>query len=284
MAATRDPNIPADAFIIIIGAMKAGTTTLYSHLAMHPKICPARTKEPDYFLEEAKGEIGTGTYEQLWKFDPDQHSYVIEASTGYAKHISQGVPERIKAYGLKPKFLYVLRDPIKRIESDYNFMRRIDPNLTWSIDGDALVQCSDYMYFVDMYERVFGKGCLHIIDFDDLVQQPLETMNSVFGVLNLGPLTTLKTDKVENATSARSSLESKLMAPLRPLTGKLPDNVRNAFKNILRPVLSKVSSQPETIRLTEQQRERIHATLQPNMLRLAEHSNINVQKWGFEAP
>jgi|GEM_PF-6934210 tRNA A37 threonylcarbamoyladenosine biosynthesis protein TsaE len=37
--------------IMIIGAMKSGTTNLFRSLAQHSKICPCEVKEPRFFLQ-----------------------------------------------------------------------------------------------------------------------------------------------------------------------------------------------------------------------------------------
>lgn len=273
--------IPPEAFILIIGAMKAGTTTLYGHLAAHPKICPPRMKEPDFFLQEKLGTLGDGSYEKLWRFDPAQHSFAIEASTGYAKHFSDAVPKKIKHFGLQPKLIYILRDPFERIQSEYNFMKRFDPNWPWDIDTEGSVISSDYMHFIDIYEEVFGLGSVYVIDFDDLVQQPLETVNNILKELGLIPFETLVKDKVENATVSRSPLESRLIGPFRPLINIMPTGLRDSFKAILRPVLSQVSHQPAYVRLTNLQRAKIKETLAPGMVRLAQRTGIDISKWGF---
>ncbi len=36
-------------FALIIGAMKCGTTSLFSYLAQHPEISACQPKEPDFF-------------------------------------------------------------------------------------------------------------------------------------------------------------------------------------------------------------------------------------------
>src|ERR1700757_1899826 len=43
------PRMPCDAYVIIIGAMNCGTSSLYTYLAEHPEICPCITKEPEFF-------------------------------------------------------------------------------------------------------------------------------------------------------------------------------------------------------------------------------------------
>ncbi len=43
--------------LVIIGAMKCGTTSLYKYLDMHPEIRMSELKEPDFFVD---------TWEELW--------------------------------------------------------------------------------------------------------------------------------------------------------------------------------------------------------------------------
>ena len=60
--------------------------------------------------------MNVARYEDLWDFDPDRHRYAMEASTGYTKWGERGAAEQIHAYGLRPKLVYVIRDPFERIE------------------------------------------------------------------------------------------------------------------------------------------------------------------------
>jgi len=115
-------KIPDDAYVMIIGAMKCGTTTLYWHLSQHPNICPCITKEPEYFSERQRHKISVEQYSDLWEFKSDQHKYVLEASTGYTKYpYESNVTKNIKKFGISPIFIYIVRNPFERIESQYNF-------------------------------------------------------------------------------------------------------------------------------------------------------------------
>jgi hypothetical protein len=115
-------EIPKDRYALIIGSMKCATTSLFSYLAEHPAIAPAKIKEPEFFSRNQGHQAKLARYEDLWDFDPDIHRYAMEASTGYSKWGERGAAERIHAYGLRPRLVYVVRDPFARIESHYNFM------------------------------------------------------------------------------------------------------------------------------------------------------------------
>ena len=62
----------------------------------------------------------------------------MEASTGYTKFDERGAAEAIHAYGLRPRLIYIVRDPFERIELHYNFMlqdpawRRAITDPSWS--------------------------------------------------------------------------------------------------------------------------------------------------------
>jgi len=74
-----------DAYDIIIGAMKCGTSSLYSYLLDHPQICPPIVKEPEFFSENQAHGVQVDNYSDLWSFDDTVHKYALEASTGYTK-------------------------------------------------------------------------------------------------------------------------------------------------------------------------------------------------------
>lgn len=107
---------------IIAGTEKAGTTSVFTYLGEHPEVCGSATKETDFFRQEF-----TGDQQQ------DQHNYaryfsrcgksarvVMEASPGYLGEAVDVVP---RMHSLIPdaKLLFVLRNPVERLYSSYNF-------------------------------------------------------------------------------------------------------------------------------------------------------------------
>ena len=81
-----------DAYVMIIGAMKCGTSSLYEYLIEHPQICPCAIKEPEFFSAcQPHGYDANGRrvkdhiarYDDLWAFDAARHRYALEASTGH---------------------------------------------------------------------------------------------------------------------------------------------------------------------------------------------------------
>ncbi|GJL65751.1 MAG: sulfotransferase [Nitrospirales bacterium] len=273
--------IPNDAYIMIIGAMKSGTTTLYWHLTQHPKICSCVHKEPEYFSENQGHGVSVPHYSDLWDYDPNQHRYVLEASTGYTKYPCEpNVADKIKAYGITPTFLYVVRDPFMRIESDYNFSldkEWFDPKLP--ITDDRYVSISNYFMQLEPYRKQFGVTNILVLDFDELVSNPAQLLTSVFDRLQLSSTDIEIVDEVKHKTRELSKAEVFLtMHPgIKSVTSLLPHSVKQFMKGLYEPV-SQISQKKQ---LTTEERAIIHTKLQNHMSLFQKHYGFHVEKWGF---
>lgn len=104
---------------IIIGAAKAGTTSLYQQLSAHPDLFLSTPKEPEFFARDDRYAAGLESYARLFAgARPDQ--ICGEASTLYslsplfpqtAARMAEAVP------GVK--LIYMLREPVARAYSYY---------------------------------------------------------------------------------------------------------------------------------------------------------------------
>ena len=106
---------------LIVGAMKAGTTSVYNDLIKHPEIFMPEQKEPELLLWQDRTDAQVAdTYRSLMKgAAPGMRTG--EASTGYTKMPeSEGCAQRaLRVLGPDVKILYFERDPIARAISHY---------------------------------------------------------------------------------------------------------------------------------------------------------------------
>ena len=108
--------------LLIIGAARSATTSMCRILSKHPTVCFCSVKEPQFF-SEADWNDRLDTYHELFKCD-DLMIYA-EGSTNYSKfpHFNLNIHRDIYEYNPAMKFIYMMRDPVERIISHYNFAR-----------------------------------------------------------------------------------------------------------------------------------------------------------------
>jgi hypothetical protein len=79
--------------LIVIGAMKSGTTSLHHYLGLHPEVHMSPTKELDFFINEKNWIRGLNWYHSQFK---EKRPIVGESSPNYTKHPTfSHVPENI---------------------------------------------------------------------------------------------------------------------------------------------------------------------------------------------
>ncbi len=107
---------------LIIGAMKAGTTSLYEYLLRHPQFVEPLVKEIRYFAWEADKPLDWywAHFAAMSQIQPGQ--VTGEASPGYIFHPL--APERVASVLPDAKLIALLRDPISRAVSHYHHARR----------------------------------------------------------------------------------------------------------------------------------------------------------------
>jgi hypothetical protein len=127
-------------FFIIGGSEKAGTTSLFEYFASHPQICSSKYKETDYFRKES---CCVADYEGLFNQLQRDHLYYMEASPAYLGLAAKVIP-KIQSTTIRPKIVFVVRDPIERLKSSYMF-HRSKLYIGEDLDINAYVSlCLDY--------------------------------------------------------------------------------------------------------------------------------------------
>jgi hypothetical protein len=119
LTATRAGS-PARPDCLIIGAAKAGTTSLFNVLAAHPAIAPSTVKETRFFSRDDHFARGLAWYYDTYFRAAPPAAARLEASPAYLTW-SDKVAPRIRATvgASSAKFVVILRDPTARAYSHY---------------------------------------------------------------------------------------------------------------------------------------------------------------------
>ncbi|MEB3230035.1 MAG: sulfotransferase [Leptolyngbyaceae bacterium] len=192
---------------LIIGAMKAGTTSLYRYLKQHPQVFMSPVKEPNFFALE--GEVlddprvtvtDLPSYQGLFTGVTDEVA-IGEASVRYL--YSPKAAARIHHYIPDAKLLVVLRNPVERAFSAYVYQFSRGSDLLTDF-GEALAAEPEriaeefdcwwhyramgfYHAQLQQYYQYFAPEQIKVCLYEDLCQQPQQLITEMFEFLGVDP-------------------------------------------------------------------------------------------------
>lgn len=176
--------------LFLIGARKAGTTSLATALSMHPEISLAKGKEPFYFCDTGLSSLKSYK-EYRAKFDWSK-KLRCDASTSYSlRHLNGSkVVERIYGYNPEAKILYIVRDPFERIVSHYvmAYNRRYTNKSFYDavVREDHIVNTSKYYFQIEPYIATFGENNVQILFLEDFKRDQKAFLDELSQFLNIG--------------------------------------------------------------------------------------------------
>ena len=176
-----------DNFVFIIGAMKSGTTSLFEILSQHPEVCPSKTQEPDYFIKDS-ADSSHKDYLSLWDWQDHLHSIALESSVAYSKEpFIKGAAQRIHDAKLgKYRFIYMLRNPLTRIESQvrHGLFAGWGKSLDEGIPEDA-INFSSYAMQLEKYQKHFPIDDILLVTLEEFIDSPDSVLSRICQFLNI---------------------------------------------------------------------------------------------------
>jgi hypothetical protein len=180
-----------DDFVIIIGSMRSGTTSFFEYLSQHPQVCRCEIKEPEFFVREEKLQKGLEWYENLWNWDHANHRVALEASTSYTKlPVFPNAAERMARFARNFRFIYLMRDPVKRVASQIRHTLLATGRLQEEVTGELLdkaISYSRYATQIAEYSKRFRKEDVLLVRFEDFIRDPVGLANQASEFLGLDP-------------------------------------------------------------------------------------------------
>jgi sulfotransferase family protein len=200
-------QLPAPNFFIV-GAAKAGTTSLYAYLSQHPEVYMSTLKEPHYFSSfVVRPEFDNfmpiirdaGVYQELF-LGSEGHKAVGDASPSYL--CDAGAAVRIRSAIPHAKIIISLRNPVHRAYSHYlmdyrqgretrPFRDALEADLARSEKGWGVsfqyVELGLYAEQVERYLKAFGHSKVLVILFEDLIRDTAVVMQQVALFLGIDP-------------------------------------------------------------------------------------------------
>lgn len=194
------PELPSSPNFFIVGAQKAGTTSLYHYLAQHPQIYMSPVKEPSYFAPEQCPADCVPSWEAYLRHFAEvcDEPAVGEATATYlwsetaARNIAARVPDA--------KIIISLRNPIERAFSQYlhmltqgatrnSFREQIQLGLSCRRGQFSLLwpflELGNYYEQIVRYLDVFPRSQIHVLYYEQLERVPLQVVQSLYSFLGV---------------------------------------------------------------------------------------------------
>lgn len=289
---------------IIIGQMKAGTSSLHAYLKQHPEIFMPAVKELRFFSEvisdagdrllidesyrHTRAKRGMPVtfeeYERLFAAASGQKA-LGEASPGYANQ--ERAAGQIKKFIPDVRLIVSLRRPSERVYSHFQMDKRAG-----RVDGDfagafrsgnnqGWVRYNFSFESLSRYYALFGPSQIKAIRFDDLANRTQATLEEIFEFLDVDRTFTPDTSTVHNEggdwkspllgkISSAVQANWSLMQQVKNLT---PTSVWNLAKRVVR--INKDRPQP----LTSELRREIAQYYREDTLKLQELVGLDLSDW-----
>jgi len=271
---------------LIVGAQKAGTTSLWHYLRTHGDVFLPDNKEPGFFAEEFGWKNGVRWYEEF--FSGAEHCRAVgEASTYYTMYpYFKGVPSRIASVLPDVRIIYIMRDPIERMRSCYVQLltdgqeRRPMKEALFLDPGYVLL--TRYAMQIGHYFDYFPESQILLMTAEELRFRRLESLRRVLAFLDLGEDARMDIFSEENQSSGKRAprASGRLLMKVAGCE-KVPSRVRRRARDLLpRNFMTRAMLDVET-ELDDDLRKRLIDLVLPDVVDLRRWMGPSFSGWGL---
>jgi hypothetical protein len=283
---------------LVIGAYKAGTTTLHHVLRAHPQVFVPDRREPSYFAFADATDPSNPAWHRSVRDEADYLALfagaedakaVGEVSPEYLLH--PAAPAAIASRIPDVTLLAVLRDPAERAFSDWVMYRR-EGHEPLSFEAALDVQDErrargeptgfylaggQYADQVARFIDAFGRDRLHVWLYEDVTRDADAAYAEMFSAIGVDPTAARPQREHHNVGAvpvrALDRLAYSARTRLRPLTGRLPlAGARRRLSAVLDERLVKPTPEPGA-------RARLVAHFRPDVERLQDLIGRDLSEW-----
>ncbi|MFG0316612.1 MAG: sulfotransferase family protein [Planctomycetota bacterium JB042] len=234
---------------LVIGAAKCGTTSLCALLGRHPEVFLHPRKELDFFSYDGVYAKGIEWYASRFR-DGAGRKAVGEGSPNYAKRRKNPrAAERIARHLPDARLLYIVRHPLRRMESAWLHARRAGHRSAGSF-GETVrtfpeyVDTSDYEAQLEAFAAYRDRGRLRVLFFEEFRSAPGDVLREAFRFLGVDDSVEVPADDSPTNPSLGRRVDAPFLKRLRKT---------RAFRSVERvaPALTAALVRPLQRELTE---------------------------------
>jgi hypothetical protein len=194
---------------IVIGAQKAGTTSLFRYLQGHPCIYMPPEKEAPYFTHPDRFRLGWNNYINTFFVDAPDEARLLFGTVSPQYMADPRAPQRICDQLPRVKLIALMRDPVERARSHYVMAcrrgletRSFNDAVLAQLDSKMLhaarllpdatenehktyVVRGEYGRIITEYLRFFSREQILLHFTHELAEQPQQVLDSILSFVGL---------------------------------------------------------------------------------------------------
>jgi len=276
----------------IVGAPKAGTTSLFHYLNTHPEIKMSSAKEPNYFSDKELFDqglyYGTSRIDTLQKYNSlfsgrKKEKLMGESSVSYLYYSE--VPKRIKVYNTDSKIIVMLRNPVDRAFSHYLMDYRLgltsesfesEFNIKIGLKFQQYFLLGNYSSQVKRYIDVFGRENIHFIWYSDFKKNTTLELEKVFDFLSLNTNYCLDFNKVHNSFFMPKNNIVRKIYSIIWLRKVLVSLIPSTFISLIKSILFNKGNKPK---ISVEVRNSVSLYFEKDIEILENLLSVNLERW-----
>lgn len=278
-------------FVLIIGSAKSGTTSLFKYLSKHPEVAPCYNKEPQFFSDQKVFAQGFDYYQGLWNWNSRIHKIALEATPNYTRvthqnllNAAEKIAEIKNQTRARFKFIYIMRDPIERIESHYTHLEAWgqEPDVKPFADGidDEIIDVSKYAKQINEYYQRFPAENILLLNFQELKNDPADLLKKVCHFLEINSEYQFQgLDAIHNNRQDRKKIFLPGWNTIRKtqlmnfIAESAPKKAKEIFRNVLGTRVKKY------VQLSPTERQYVLKQLQEDLEQLNIKYKVDITHW-----
>lgn len=279
-----DTAIPLPTFFVV-GAAKAGTTSLNNYLRAHPEIEMAEPREPHLMV--APGDPGIRGYVNLFSGGKEIRG---DCSPGYSVYpYRPAVSEHIRQVVPEARLIYLVRDPVERVIAYYaqtfafgKQRRSLEEAVDPSDSTNYYMAGSSYATQLEVYLRRFDQEQILVLDQHDLRHGRRDALRRVFDHVSADPDHWDAELELEFNVRGRDTVSLNAMgnrlrtSPLNRMRAALPTTAQRQLAALARRAFGRGAYFPE---VRPEFEERLAEALAPEAERLRMLTQQRFASW-----
>lgn len=279
---------PQQMDIVVIGAMKAATSTICAYLEDHPDVFMVPNCEPNYFSIDDNFAKGQDWYHSHFAGQGTER-FCAEGSNYYAaRDLYPDSAARMAAYNPKARIIYMVRNPLKRIVSAWiqnraNRGDQVPPSLDRAVAEmpARFVGQSLYWHNIAPYREHFGDDQIFVGFMEDLNRNPVEFYAALCAFLEITPKLEAERGHQNKSVGKRIPSETYTRVNRLPFVGALKSVLPRGLKTTVKDRLLSQSADDTPV-FSQKVRQDLITTLRPDAEAFLAHYGKESGYWSFE--